>query len=167
MVAPEVRYARSGELSIAYQVVGEGASALVYATAFWQSIETQWLEPRFEAFLWRLASFSRLILCDYRGTGLSDPTASLLPPLEEWMEDLRVVLDAVGWRKAALIGSGGGGFISMVERSRTQGGGSSALAPVDRSDEPRHEALNDDSGPSEMAAASDRIEPANNIRPIT
>ncbi|HEX9738333.1 MAG TPA: adenylate/guanylate cyclase domain-containing protein [Candidatus Limnocylindria bacterium] len=114
MVAPEVRYARSGELSIAYQVVGEGASDLVYATEFWQSIETQWLEPRFEAFLRRLASFSRLILFDYRGTGLSDPTASLLPPLEEWMEDLRVVLDAVGSRKAALIGSGGGGSITMM-----------------------------------------------------
>lgn len=112
---PETRYAKSGDLYIAYQVLGEGPLDLVYVAEFWHSIEAQWEEPGFERFLRRLASFSRLICFDQRGTGVSDPVAlSELPTLEEWMDDVWAVMDAVGSSRAALLGSGGGGLMSMV-----------------------------------------------------
>ncbi len=115
MQRPETHYATSGDIHIAYHVVGDGPLDLVYVAEFWNSIEAQWEEPRFEAFLRRLASFSRLICFDQRGTGLSDPVAlSELPTLEEWMDDVRAVMDAVGSRRAALLGSGGGGLMSML-----------------------------------------------------
>jgi pimeloyl-ACP methyl ester carboxylesterase len=72
---PEPSYARSGDVSIAYQVVGEGPLDLIYVAEFWNSIEAQWEEPQFESFLNRLSSFSRLICFDQRGTGISDPVA--------------------------------------------------------------------------------------------
>jgi class 3 adenylate cyclase len=112
---PETRYAESGDLHIAYQVLGEGPLDLVYVAEFWNSIEAQWEEPGFERFLRRLASFSRLICFDQRGSGMSDPVAlSKLPTLEEWMDDVRAVMDEVGSPKAALLGSGGGGLMSML-----------------------------------------------------
>jgi pimeloyl-ACP methyl ester carboxylesterase len=112
---PETRYAKSGNLHIAYQVLGEGALDLVFVAEFWNSIEAQWEEPRFERFLRRLGSFSRLICFDQRGSGMSDPVAlSELPTLEEWMDDVRAVMDAVGSGKAVLLGSGGGGLMSML-----------------------------------------------------
>jgi class 3 adenylate cyclase len=115
MEAPETRYAESGGLHLAYQVLGEGPPDLVYVAEFWNSIEAQWEEPGFERFLRRLASFSRLICFDQRGSGMSDPVAlSELPTLEEWMDDVRAVMDAVGSRKAVLLGSGGGGLMSML-----------------------------------------------------
>jgi pimeloyl-ACP methyl ester carboxylesterase len=72
-VQPETRYAKSGYVHIAYQVVGEGPLDLVYVAEFWNSIEAQWQEPGYDRFLRRLALFSRLICFDQRGTGLSDP----------------------------------------------------------------------------------------------
>jgi class 3 adenylate cyclase len=115
MEAPETRYAESGGLHLAYQVLGEGPPDLVYIAEFWNSIEAQWEEPGFERFLQRLASFSRLICFDQRGSGMSDPVAlSELPTLEEWMDDVRAVMDAVGSHKAVLLGSGGGGLMSML-----------------------------------------------------
>ncbi|MGH2655725.1 MAG: adenylate/guanylate cyclase domain-containing protein [Actinomycetota bacterium] len=115
MEAPETRYAESGGLHIAYQALGESAPDLVYVAEFWNSIEAQWEEPGFERFLRRLASFSRLICFDQRGSGMSDPVAlEKLPTLEEWMDDVRAVMDAVGSRKAVLLGSGGGGLMSML-----------------------------------------------------
>jgi pimeloyl-ACP methyl ester carboxylesterase len=115
MEAPETRYAESGGLHLAYQVLGEGPPDLVFVAEFWNSIEAQWEEPGFERFLRRLASFSRLICFDQRGSGMSDPVAlSELPTLEEWMDDVRAVMDAVGSRKAVLLGSGGGGLMSML-----------------------------------------------------
>jgi class 3 adenylate cyclase len=112
---PETRYAESGDLHIAYQSLGEGPPDLVYVAEFWNSIEAQWEEPAFERFLRRLASFSRLICFDQRGSGMSDPVAlSALPTLEEWMDDVGAVMDAVGSRKAILLGSGGGGLMSML-----------------------------------------------------
>jgi pimeloyl-ACP methyl ester carboxylesterase len=112
---PETRYAKSGDLHIGYQLLGEGPPDVVFVAEFWNSIEAQWEEPGFDRFLRRLASFSRLICFDQRGSGVSDPVAlSELPTLEEWMDDVRAVMDAVGSRKAVLLGSGGGGLMSML-----------------------------------------------------
>jgi pimeloyl-ACP methyl ester carboxylesterase/class 3 adenylate cyclase len=115
MDVPETRYARSGDLHIAYQVLGDGPFDVVFVPEFWHSIEAQWEEPGFDKFLRRLASFSRLICFDERGTGLSDPVAmSELSTLETWIDDVRAVMDAVGSSKAALLGSGGGGVVSAL-----------------------------------------------------
>jgi len=114
-VRPETEYARAGDLHIAYHVVGDGPVDLLLVSEFWHSIEAQWEEPSFSAFLRRLASFGRLICFDQRGTGLSDPVAlDELPTLEQWMDDLRVVMDAVGSERATLLGFGGGGTMSVL-----------------------------------------------------
>jgi class 3 adenylate cyclase len=102
---PTTRYARSGEFSIAYQVVGEGELDLVYVPGFASHLEVFWEEPRYSRFLRRLSSFSRLILLDRLGTGLSDR----LPPgevstLEQRMDDIVAVMEAVGSDRAALLG---------------------------------------------------------------
>jgi len=102
---PETRYALSGEFSIAYQVLGEGELDLVYMPGFASHLEVFWEEPRYSRFLHRLASFSRLILIDRLGTGLSDR----LPPgeaaiLEQRGDDIRAVMDAVGSERAAILG---------------------------------------------------------------
>jgi class 3 adenylate cyclase/pimeloyl-ACP methyl ester carboxylesterase len=115
MEPPVTRYAESGDILVAYQELGEGDLDLVYCAEFWHSIEAQWMEPRFEAFLRRLASFSRLICFDQRGTGLSDPVlSSELPTLEQWMDDVRAVMDGAESKRAAILGSGGGGLMSML-----------------------------------------------------
>jgi len=115
MNLPETRYALSGGQNVAYQVYGDGDVDLIYCAEFWNSIEAQWMEPRFEAFLRRLASFSRLIMFDQRGTGLSDPVSTTeLPPLEQWIDDIRAVMDATGSQRTALLGSGAGGAMAMV-----------------------------------------------------
>jgi pimeloyl-ACP methyl ester carboxylesterase len=107
---PETRYARSGDLNIAYQVTGEGERDLVYVPGWVSNIELMWEEPAMAHFLGRLASFSRLILFDKRGTGLSDRVSNEeLPTLEERMDDVRAVLDAVGSERAALFGHSEGG----------------------------------------------------------
>jgi len=102
---PETRYARSGEFSIAYQVVGEGELDLFYVPGFASHLEVFWEEPRYSRFLHRLGSFSRLILIDRLGTGLSDR----LPPdriatVEQRMDDIVAVMDAVGVERAAMVG---------------------------------------------------------------
>jgi class 3 adenylate cyclase len=104
-VAPKTSYARSGEFSIAYQVVGEGGLDLVYMPGFASHLEVFWEEPRYSRFLHRLASFARVILIDRLGTGLSDR----LPPgeaaiLEQRGDDIRSVMDAVGSGRAAILG---------------------------------------------------------------
>ena len=112
---PETRYARSGELSIAYQVVGEGSIDLLYVPGWVSHVELNWEEPSYERFLRRLASFSRLILFDKRGTGMSDRVARDRPPtLEERMDDVRAVLDAAGSERAALFGVSEGGNLSVL-----------------------------------------------------
>jgi len=105
---PETRYARSGDVNIAYQVVGNGLFDLVFVMGWVSHLEYFWTEPTFARFLRRLASFSRLILFDKRGTGLSDRVAAL-PTLEQRMDDVRAVMDAVGSRRAALLGVSEGG----------------------------------------------------------
>ena len=112
---PETRYTTLDGAYIAYQVVGAGDLDLIFVAEFWHSIEAQWEEPAFARYLARLASFSRLICFDQRGTGLSDPTPlTELPSLEQWMDDVRAVMDATGSRRAALLGSGGGGTMSTL-----------------------------------------------------
>jgi len=103
-----VHYARSGEVNIAYQVLGSGPIDLVFVMGWVSHLEYFWAEPSFARFLRRLASFSRLILFDKRGTGLSDRVA-YLPTLEERMDDVRAVLNAVGSRRAVLLGVSEGG----------------------------------------------------------
>src|SRR5262245_49497966 len=110
---PEVLYARSGDLRIAYQVTGAGPLDLVLVPGFVSNLEIAWDDPGLTHFLTRLASFSRLILFDKRGTGLSD-RAGHLPTLEERMDDVRAVMDAVGCGRAALLGISEGGAMSML-----------------------------------------------------
>jgi pimeloyl-ACP methyl ester carboxylesterase len=105
---PQTRYAQSGNVNIAYQVVGDGPIDLVFVMGWVSHLDYFWAEPSFARFLRRLASFSRLILFDKRGTGLSDRVGEL-PTLEQRMDDVRAVLDAVGSRQAALLGVSEGG----------------------------------------------------------
>jgi pimeloyl-ACP methyl ester carboxylesterase len=112
---PETRYAKSGDVHIAYQVVGEGPIDLVYVPGWVSNVEETWEEQHYRRFLERLASFSRLILFDKRGTGLSDPVAlAELPTLEDRMDDVRAVMDAVGSDRAALLGHSEGGSMCVV-----------------------------------------------------
>ncbi len=107
---PETRYARNGDVNIAYQVVGSGDLDIVFVMGWISHLEYFWEEPEFAAFLNRLASFSRLILFDKRGTGLSDRVPiHELPTLEQRMEDVHAVMDAVGSERAALVGVSEGG----------------------------------------------------------
>jgi class 3 adenylate cyclase/alpha-beta hydrolase superfamily lysophospholipase len=110
---PETRYAKSGDVNIAYQVVGEGAIDVVLVPGFVSHLEKDWEEPRHAAFLRRLASFSRLIRFDKRGTGLSDRPGGL-PDLETRTDDVRAVMDAVGSERAALFGYSEGGPMSAL-----------------------------------------------------
>jgi len=103
-----VQYARSGDVNIAYQVLGQGPIDLVFVMGWVSHLEYYWREPSFASFLRRLARVSRLILFDKRGTGLSDPVLQM-PTLEQRMDDVRAVLDAVGSRHAVLLGVSEGG----------------------------------------------------------
>jgi class 3 adenylate cyclase len=112
---PETRYARSGQINIAYQVVGDGPLDLVYVPGWISNIGLMWDEPGQARLLGRLASFARLIVFDKRGTGLSDPVpVDELPTLEQRMDDVRAVLDAVGSERAALFGFSEGGLMSVL-----------------------------------------------------
>jgi pimeloyl-ACP methyl ester carboxylesterase len=115
MPEPETRYARSGDVNIAYQVVGEGPLDLVLVHGWVQSYDSaSEIEP-LRRFYRRLASFSRLILFDKRGTGLSDRVApDDLPTLETRMDDMRAVLDAVGAERAAVLGHSEGGAMCAL-----------------------------------------------------
>jgi len=106
LAVPDVAYARSGDLSIAYHVMGDGPIDLVFTTLLISTVFSAEHEP-FASFYRRLASFSRLILFDKRGTGASDRPRTP-PTLEAQMDDVRAVLDAVGSQQAALFGSGHG-----------------------------------------------------------
>lgn len=107
---PETMYARSGDVNIAYQVMGDAPLDLVFVMGWVSHLEYFWREPSFARFLMRLASFSRLILFDKRGTGLSDRVPiHQLPTLEQRMDDVRAVMDAVGSERAALCGVSEGG----------------------------------------------------------
>ena len=114
-MSAETRYAKTGDVHIAYQVVGDGPLDIVLAAEFWHSIEVQWDQPDLAAFLGRLASFGRLISFDQRGSGVSDPVSlHELTSLDLWMDDIRVVMDEVRSESAVLYGVGGGGTMSML-----------------------------------------------------
>ncbi|MFL5781041.1 MAG: adenylate/guanylate cyclase domain-containing protein [Thermoleophilaceae bacterium] len=110
---PTTRYAQAGEVSIAYQVVGDGPIDLVLFPGWFSHMDLQWDDPLMARWLNRLASFSRLILFDKRGVGLSDPVASA-PTLDERMEDISAVMDAVGSERAAIFGLSEGGMMSAL-----------------------------------------------------
>ncbi len=112
---PKTEYVRSGELHIAYQVMGEGPLDLVYVPGWLSHLELAWELPDLVLGFERLASFARLILFDKRGTGMSDRVPNdQLPTLEERMDDVRAVMDAVGSERAAIFGASEGGNLSML-----------------------------------------------------
>jgi class 3 adenylate cyclase/pimeloyl-ACP methyl ester carboxylesterase len=113
LIQPKTSYARNGDVNIAYQVLGDGPLDLVFIPAFVSHLDLYWAAPETTAFFRRLASFSRLILFDKRGTGLSDPVSEAVT-LEERMEDLRAVLDAAGSQRAAVFGLSEGGPMSLL-----------------------------------------------------
>jgi class 3 adenylate cyclase len=107
-VAPEVRFARSGDVSVAYQVVGSGPNDLVLVHGWVCSFQPGWEWPALARFYRRLSGLGRLILFDKRGTGLSDRVPSI-PTLEQRMDDLRAVMDAAGSERATVLGISEGG----------------------------------------------------------
>ena len=110
MSPPRVHYAHSGSVNIAYQVIGSGPIDLVFVMGWVSHLEYFWNEPHFARFLERLGSMARLILFDKRGTGLSDPVPiSELPTLEQRLDDVRAVMEAVGSERAVLMGVSEGG----------------------------------------------------------
>ena len=122
---PETNYTKADGLNIAYQVVGEGPLDLVYIPGFVSHVELAWEEPLFARFADRLASFSRLILLDKRGTGMSDRLPNTeLPTLEKRVDDLIAVLDAVGSERPALFSHSEGGnmaaFFAAAHPQRTR-----------------------------------------------
>lgn len=113
VIQPKTNYARNGDVNIAYQVIGDGPLDLLFLPAFVSHLDLYWAAPESTAFFRRLASFSRLILFDKRGTGLSDPASGAVT-LEERMEDVRAVLDAAGSERSALFGLSEGGPMSLL-----------------------------------------------------
>jgi class 3 adenylate cyclase/alpha-beta hydrolase superfamily lysophospholipase len=112
-MAPEARYARSGDVNIAYTVVGDGPFDLVYIQGFVSHVELAWRVPAYAEFLNGLASFSRFIFLDKRGTGMSDPVQGA-PSLETRMDDVRAVMDAAGSSRAAIMGVSEGTPMSIL-----------------------------------------------------
>ena len=108
----ETKYARSGDLSIAYQVIGDGPIDVLWVPGFVSHLEQQWDHPHWRRMFGRYAAFSRFIRFDKRGTGLSDrvPVATL----EERMDDVRAVLDAVGSERTAIVGLSEGGPLALL-----------------------------------------------------
>jgi class 3 adenylate cyclase len=112
---PETRYAKSGDVHVAYQVFGDGAINVALVDQWFSQMEAQWEVPPLARFLRRLSTFSRLVVFDKQGTGLSDPVAlAALPSLELWMDDLRAVLDDAGMERAAIVGGVAGAFMAML-----------------------------------------------------
>ena len=110
---PETRYARSGDVNIAYQVTGEGPFDLIHVPGFVSHVELAWQVPSMASFARRLCSGSRLIRFDKRGTGMSDRVSGA-PTLETRMDDVRAVMDAVGSERAAILGVSEGGPMSVL-----------------------------------------------------
>jgi class 3 adenylate cyclase len=122
---PPVQYASSPEGKIAYQVLGDGPIDLFFHAAS-RNLDAIWDHPTMERFHRRLASFSRLIMCNFRGMGLSDPVPLAAPPtLEQWSSDIGWVLDALGSERAAMLGAAEGGIAVIMYAAshpeRTQG----------------------------------------------
>jgi pimeloyl-ACP methyl ester carboxylesterase len=110
---PDTRYAKSGEVHIAYQVFGDGPVNLIMVPGFVSCVENTWEQPDLSRWLLRLASYVRVAIFDKRGTGMSDPVADM-PGLEQRMDDLRAVMDAANMQQAAVLGFSEGGSLSML-----------------------------------------------------
>src|SRR5436305_5779459 len=113
MSTTQTRYATSDGASIAYQIVGSGPIDLVLVLGFATHLELQWEMPPLARFFKRLSRFSRLIVFDKRGTGLSDPVAEV-PTLEQRIDDIRAVMDAAASERAAFMGISEGGPTSVL-----------------------------------------------------
>ena len=110
---PQTRYAKSGDVNVAYQVIGDGPFDLIFAPGFVSNLEYGWEEPSLERFYRRLASFCRLVIFDKRGTGLSDRVAGL-PDLETRMDDVRAIMDAINAKRAAVLGYSEGAAMAAL-----------------------------------------------------
>src|SRR5438067_6371092 len=110
---PKTRYAKNAGVHIAYQVVGDGPMDVVLIPGFVSNVEFWWESPAWQQIFERFASFSRLILWDKRGTGLSDPV-DRVPTLDERADDLEAVMEATGTRQAALFGASEGGALALL-----------------------------------------------------
>ena len=110
---PEIRYAKSGDVHIAYQVFGAGSLDLVYIPGFISNIETYWEWPEFAGWLHQIGTRARVIIFDKRGTGLSDRLGQL-PNLDQRMDDARAVMDAAGSKRAAVLGISEGGSLATL-----------------------------------------------------
>jgi len=113
MQQPVTRYAKCGDVHIAYQTFGEGSVNLVVAPPFVSNIENYWDEPDFARWLHRFGSYARCVMFDKRGTGMSDRVAEL-PGLDVRMEDLTAVMDAVGMERSAVMGVSEGGPLAAL-----------------------------------------------------
>jgi pimeloyl-ACP methyl ester carboxylesterase len=113
VAAPQTQYARSGDVSIAYQVVGEDEHDIVFVPGFVSNVELSWQNPRYVHIYERLAAVGRLILFDKRGNGLSDRVSGIAG-LEARMDDVRAVMDAAGSERAALFGISEGGPMTVL-----------------------------------------------------
>jgi pimeloyl-ACP methyl ester carboxylesterase len=110
---PETSYASCGDLSLAYQVFGDGPIELVFAGSFASHIELYWTVPEFAAFFERLSTFCRVLLFDKAGAGLSDP-APKVRTLDDRAAEIEAVMDAVGFERAVLFGGSEGGPAALV-----------------------------------------------------
>ena len=113
-VHPETVYARTQDGDVGYQATGNGPLDLVFIPSWLSNLDAMWEEPSLARFLHRLATFSRLLCFDKRGSGVSDPVPPATPTLEQWMEDVRVVMDAAQSERAALVGCAEGGPMAML-----------------------------------------------------
>jgi pimeloyl-ACP methyl ester carboxylesterase len=159
MQQPETRYARSGDGNVAYQVIGDGPRDLVFIPWWATNVDVMWEEPSLARFLRRLATFSRLLCFDKRGTGVSDPVPlAALPTLEQWSDDVRTVMDAAGSARAALFGHSQGGQMAMLFAA-THPERTTALVLADTSARQFDAAAAVQGGPAdEVARALDRVE---------
>src|SRR5437588_2905241 len=110
---PQTRYARCGELSIAYQVIGDGPRDLVVVPGFVWHVEQLWNDPGYHRFMRGLTDFARVIVYDKRGSGMSDPIPAA-PSLDERMDDVLAVLDAARAECATVVGVSEGGAIGVL-----------------------------------------------------
>jgi class 3 adenylate cyclase len=110
---PRIRYAKAGEASVAYQVVGDGPQDLVVIPGFVSHLEVAWEHPPYERFMERLSRFARVIVFDKRGTGLSDPLIGS-PSLEQRIDDIGAVMDAAGSGRAAVFGISEGAAMALL-----------------------------------------------------
>jgi class 3 adenylate cyclase len=113
MPVPVTHYAKSGDVHVAYQVFGDGPTDLIFVPGFVSHIEHYWDHPDLARWLLRLGSFARVVMFDKRGTGLSDPVPEV-PSLDQRMDDVRAVMDAVGIERAAQLGISEGGPLATL-----------------------------------------------------